>query len=170
MHLFQLFDENLLRYSAMFLSFVGLIKNNFITETFLAAPAPAQFSPDYDIAFTQFLIGQMAQVSKGVLAISTFLSFLSSFFDGAGFLPETDLVPFFWNIMMYALMFWGAQLGLMQKYGFQTILNDWAPEAVRAGILKMIVVNFLPDIFTGVVPLFMTFLRLDQYRDSHLQY
>ena len=49
MHLFELFDEGFLRYSAMFLSFVGLVKNNFLTDTFIMG---AGLSADNDIAAT----------------------------------------------------------------------------------------------------------------------
>ena len=38
MHLFELFDEDFLKYMSMFLALLGVVKNNFITQTMLANP------------------------------------------------------------------------------------------------------------------------------------
>ncbi len=167
MHLFELFDEDLLRYSALSLALLGLFKNNFLMASFFSQTPIATvdwqslINIDYDIGRTQNLIGALSQISKGVLFMGSLVAFVANLFDGDSFLPHTDVVPFFWNLTMFTLFFFGTVTGLMQKYGLQTILNDWTPEAARSGIFKYVLINFVPDFFIGVVPLYMTFLRLD---------
>ena len=146
----------------MFLSLVGIFKNNFVLETYLANPAnfdiTTLFNIDSNIALTQFLIGEMAMVSKGVLAVSSFVAFISNFFNSNSFLPQTDVVPFIWNLFIFTVTFWGATFGLMQKYGVQSMITGNPP---YTGLLQNLVVNYIPDIFVGILPLYLTFIRLD---------
>ena len=103
-----------------------------------------------------------------MLSLSTILTFASAFFPGSSFLPQTDFVPLFWNLFTYTLLFFGSIVGLLQKYGLQSILNNWTQTQITNGIMNFLVKNFIPDFFLGVVPLYMTFLRLDQYRATTL--
>jgi hypothetical protein len=98
--------------------------------------------------------------------LASALAFGSNLFDFA-LLPDSDLVPFFWNLTLFTFLFFGTITGLMSKYGLQAILNDWTPEAARSGIIEYVMINYMPDFFLSVVPLYMTFLRLDQYRSGH---
>ena len=56
MHLFEIFDEDFLKYMAMFLALGGIFKNNFITQTMLANPNQFDISTliniDYNIQRT----------------------------------------------------------------------------------------------------------------------
>ena len=164
MHLFELFDEDFLKYMSMFLALGGILKNNFLTETMLGEPSQFDIASlvniNYDIASTQGLIAALGQISKGVLALASLLAFGSNLLD-FGFLPDSDLVPLFWNLTLFSFLFYGAITGLMSKYGLQAILNDLTPEAARSGIIEYVMINYLPDFFLSVIPLYMTFLRLD---------
>ena len=124
MHLFELFDEDFLKYMSMFLALGGILKNNFLTETMLGEPSQFDIvNINYDIASTQGLIAALGQISKGVLALASVLAFGSNLLD-FGFLPDSDLVPLFWNLTLFSFLFYGAITGLMSKYGLQAILND----------------------------------------------
>ena len=114
------------------------------------------------------MIATLAQVSKGVLALSSLMAFFSNLLDFS-FLPDSDLVPLFWNLSVFTFLFFGTVTGLMQKRGLQAILNDYTPQDARDGIMQYVMSNYLPDFFLGVIPLYMTFLRLDQYRTGHDQ-
>ena len=66
MHLFNLYDASFLRWAALFLSSLGILKTNFLTDIFLQAPngatnidVPFTYAPDLDIATTQYIISQM---------------------------------------------------------------------------------------------------------------
>jgi hypothetical protein len=63
MHLFELFDEDFLKYMSMFLALGGILKNNFITQTMIGEPSQFDIASlvniNYDIAITQSLIAAL---------------------------------------------------------------------------------------------------------------
>ena len=112
----------------------------------------------------------MAQVSKGVLAVVSLLSLVINIMNDTSLLiPNSDITPLFWYMWTFTLMFFGTTVGLMQKYGLQSMVAGLSGAAIESGLLKEVAANFVPDLFTGVVPLYMTFLRLDKYRTDHFE-
>jgi ABC-type Na+ efflux pump permease subunit len=115
MHLFHVFDENFLRYSAMILSMIGILKNNFITETYFEG-TPLSMNIDNNVYRTHFIVTQLGQFSKGVLTVSSLLAFIAAFFEGET-IANTDVTPYFWHMFAFVFFFYGTMAALMEKTG-----------------------------------------------------
>ena len=125
MHLFELWSDTWLQYAAMGLSLIGLLKNNFLAETFLQVPNVGSMTTANEVDKTQYIIAQMAEVSKGVLTVGSAVGFASGFLGDSAHYANSDLAPFFFYMFAFTLMFFGASFGLMQQYGLQALMSDW---------------------------------------------
>ncbi len=148
-------DQNTMKYIALGVSFLGVLKSNFISQTFFTAPSYSLA----DMALTAELINNLEMIRDGYHSFANTMTFATAA------TPDDYVTDVYYSVDVIFSLF---AASVFLQFGILALISKYLAESWFLGALwgdiidsalQYTLVGLLPDLLLNTAPLFLNWYR-----------